>query len=131
MWSRWLIAILLAAAAARIYRALGPGSIEMLQTDPYATTEVEVGLDARGRSVVRRMHCEAPLLVRVAGTDSSRNVVTSVVEVEFCVLPLPVVIFALVTDLSGKPSTFTISAESSSSPQRVQRPFCLASRRSV
>ncbi|MBI5090307.1 MAG: urease accessory protein UreD [Actinobacteria bacterium] len=36
-----------------------------------ATTEVEVGLDARGRSVVRRMHCEAPLLVRVAGTDSS------------------------------------------------------------
>src|SRR6476646_4243692 len=30
-----------AAAAARIYRALGPGSIEMLQTDPYATTEVE------------------------------------------------------------------------------------------
>jgi exodeoxyribonuclease V alpha subunit len=30
-----------AAAAARIYRALGPGCIEMLQTDPYATTEVE------------------------------------------------------------------------------------------
>ena len=30
-----------AAAAARIYRALGPGAIEMLQTDPYATTEVE------------------------------------------------------------------------------------------
>ncbi len=30
-----------ASAAARIYRALGPGCIEMLQTDPYATTEVE------------------------------------------------------------------------------------------
>jgi exodeoxyribonuclease V alpha subunit len=30
-----------AGAAARIYRALGPGCIEMLQTDPYATTEVE------------------------------------------------------------------------------------------
>jgi len=30
-----------AATAARIYRALGPGCIEMLQTDPYATTEVE------------------------------------------------------------------------------------------
>lgn len=31
-----------------------------------ATTAVEVDLDATGRSVVRRMHCEAPLLVRVA-----------------------------------------------------------------
>src|SRR4051794_24643294 len=30
-----------AGAAARIYRALGPGCIELLQTDPYATTEVE------------------------------------------------------------------------------------------
>jgi exodeoxyribonuclease V alpha subunit len=30
-----------AAAAARIYRALGPGCIELLRTDPYATTEVE------------------------------------------------------------------------------------------
>jgi exodeoxyribonuclease V alpha subunit len=30
-----------AGAAARIYRALGPGCVEMLQTDPYATTEVE------------------------------------------------------------------------------------------
>src|SRR4051795_9479027 len=30
-----------AGAAARIYRALGPGCIEMLQTDPYATTEIE------------------------------------------------------------------------------------------
>jgi exodeoxyribonuclease V alpha subunit len=30
-----------AAAAARIYRALGPGAIEMLQTDPYATTGVD------------------------------------------------------------------------------------------
>ena len=30
-----------------------------------ATTEIVVGLDARGRNVVRRMHCEAPLLVRV------------------------------------------------------------------
>jgi urease accessory protein len=31
-----------------------------------AATHVEVGLGADGRSVVRRMHCEAPLLVRVA-----------------------------------------------------------------
>src|SRR3954454_19199971 len=30
-----------AGAAARIYRALGPGCVELLQTDPYATTEVE------------------------------------------------------------------------------------------
>jgi exodeoxyribonuclease V alpha subunit len=30
-----------AAAAARIYRELGPGSVEMLRTDPYAITEVE------------------------------------------------------------------------------------------
>jgi exodeoxyribonuclease V alpha subunit len=30
-----------AGAAARIYRALGPGCVEMLRTDPYATTEVE------------------------------------------------------------------------------------------
>jgi exodeoxyribonuclease V alpha subunit len=30
-----------AGPAARIYRALGPGCIEMLQTDPYAATEVE------------------------------------------------------------------------------------------
>ena len=30
-----------AAAAARIYRELGPGCVEMLRTDPYAITEVE------------------------------------------------------------------------------------------
>jgi urease accessory protein len=31
-----------------------------------AATHVEVGLDDRGRTAVRRMRCEAPLLVRVA-----------------------------------------------------------------
>lgn len=31
-----------------------------------ASTHVEVGVDRLGRSVVRRMHCEVPLLVRVA-----------------------------------------------------------------
>jgi urease accessory protein len=30
-----------------------------------AATEVEVGLDRRGNTIVRRMHCEVPLLVRV------------------------------------------------------------------
>jgi exodeoxyribonuclease V alpha subunit len=30
-----------AGAAARIYRALGPGCVELLRADPYATTEVE------------------------------------------------------------------------------------------
>jgi urease accessory protein len=30
-----------------------------------ATTEIEVGLDCRGHTVVRRMHCEVPMLVRV------------------------------------------------------------------
>ena len=47
-----------AAAAARIYRSLGPGAIEMLQTDPYATTEVEgIGFataDALARPPTRR-----------------------------------------------------------------------------
>ena len=32
-----------------------------------ASTEIVVGVDRRGHSVVRRMHCEAPLLVRVVG----------------------------------------------------------------
>jgi urease accessory protein len=32
-----------------------------------ATTEIEVGLDARGHTVVRRMRCEVPMLVRVVG----------------------------------------------------------------
>ena len=32
-----------------------------------ATTEIDVGLDCRGHTVVRRMYCEAPLLVRVVG----------------------------------------------------------------
>jgi len=31
-----------------------------------ARTDVEVGLDARGHTVVRRLHCEVPLLVREA-----------------------------------------------------------------
>jgi urease accessory protein len=35
-----------------------------------AITEVAVGLDAQGRSVVRQMRCEAPLLVRVVDGDS-------------------------------------------------------------
>jgi urease accessory protein len=30
-----------------------------------ATTEIEVGLDCRGHTVVRRMRCEVPMLVRV------------------------------------------------------------------
>ena len=30
-----------------------------------ATTEIEVGVDCRGHTVVRRMYCEAPMLVRV------------------------------------------------------------------
>jgi urease accessory protein len=35
-----------------------------------ATTEVEVGLDCRGHTVVRRMYCEVPMLVRVVdGTN--------------------------------------------------------------
>ena len=33
-----------------------------------ASTEIEVGLDARGHTVARRLHCEVPLLVRVADT---------------------------------------------------------------
>jgi urease accessory protein len=32
-----------------------------------ATTDVEVVLDRRGHTIVRRMHCEAPMLVRVVG----------------------------------------------------------------
>lgn len=35
-----------------------------------ATTEIVVGLDRRGHSVVQRMHCEAPMLVRVVGGSS-------------------------------------------------------------
>ena len=35
----------------------------------YASTTVEVELDARGRSVVTAMHCEVPLLVRVDGAS--------------------------------------------------------------
>jgi urease accessory protein len=35
-----------------------------------ATTEVEVGLDCRGHTVVQRMYCEVPMLVRIVdGTD--------------------------------------------------------------
>jgi urease accessory protein len=30
-----------------------------------ATTDIEVGVDCRGRTVVRRMHCEVPMLARV------------------------------------------------------------------
>jgi urease accessory protein len=30
-----------------------------------ATTEIEVGLDSRGHTVVRRMYCEVPMLVRI------------------------------------------------------------------
>jgi urease accessory protein len=33
-----------------------------------ATTTIEVGLDARGHTVARRLQCEVPLLVRVADT---------------------------------------------------------------
>jgi urease accessory protein len=37
-----------------------------------STTEVEVGLDSRGHTVVRRMRCEVPMLVRVVdGTHST------------------------------------------------------------
>ena len=32
-----------------------------------ATTEVEVGVDCRGNTIVRRMRCEVPMLVRVVG----------------------------------------------------------------
>ena len=35
-----------------------------------ASTEIVVGLDRRGQSVVQRMHCEAPMLVRVVGGSS-------------------------------------------------------------
>ena len=33
----------------------------------HATTEIEVGLDSRGHTVVRTMRCEVPLLARVVG----------------------------------------------------------------
>jgi urease accessory protein len=36
-----------------------------------ATTEIEVGLDCRGHTVVRRMRCEVPMLVRVIDQPSS------------------------------------------------------------
>jgi urease accessory protein len=36
-----------------------------------ATTDIEVGLDCRGHTVVRRMHCEVPILVRVVDQPSS------------------------------------------------------------
>jgi urease accessory protein len=36
-----------------------------------ATTEIEVGLDCRGHTVVRRMRCEVPMLVRVVDQPSS------------------------------------------------------------
>jgi urease accessory protein len=36
-----------------------------------ATTEVEVGLDCRGHTVVRRMYCEVPMLVRVVERPES------------------------------------------------------------
>ncbi|MFM2071841.1 MAG: hypothetical protein RLZZ623_2104 [Actinomycetota bacterium] len=34
----------------------------------HASTTIEVGLDGRGNTVARRLHCEVPLLVRVADT---------------------------------------------------------------
>ena len=34
-----------------------------------ATTEIEIALDDRGRTIVRQMRCEAPLLVRVTDGD--------------------------------------------------------------
>lgn len=41
-----------------------------------ASTELEVGLDAAGASVLTRMHCEVPLLVRV---DTGADVLTIVI----------------------------------------------------
>lgn len=45
-------------------------------TDVRATTELEVGVDTSGRSVLRTMRCEVPLLVRV---DTAADVLTLVV----------------------------------------------------
>jgi urease accessory protein len=48
---------------------MGAGSVVRLAFDVDvmidATTEIEVGLDSRGRSAVTRMRCEVPMLVRV------------------------------------------------------------------
>ena len=46
--------------------ALGRSASDATDGSMDASTEIEVGLDARGHTVLRRMRCEAPLLVRVA-----------------------------------------------------------------
>ncbi|MEX0847974.1 MAG: urease accessory protein UreD [Ilumatobacteraceae bacterium] len=44
----------------------------------HASTELEVGLDAVGASVLRRMHCEVPLVVRVdTGADELTIVIVN------------------------------------------------------
>jgi urease accessory protein len=45
-----------------------------------ATTEIDVGLDCRGHTVVQRMYCEAPLLVRVVGEPSSTGLMLAMVN---------------------------------------------------
>ena len=62
-----------AAAAARIYRALGPGSIEMLQTDPYATTEVEGIGFATADALARALGTPPDAPARIAAGCSTRS----------------------------------------------------------
>ena len=45
-----------------------------------ATTEIEVGLDCLGQSVVRRMHCEVPMLVRVVSSPRSPTLTLAMVN---------------------------------------------------
>jgi urease accessory protein len=45
-----------------------------------ATTEIEVGLDSRGCTVVERMYCEVPMLVRVVNGSSSEKLVLAMVS---------------------------------------------------
>ena len=45
-----------------------------------ATTEIDVGLDDRGHTVVRRIYCEVPMLVRVVGEPSSRGLTLAMVN---------------------------------------------------
>lgn len=46
--------------------ASAAGELALGRSTVIASTRVEVGLDDRGCTVVRRMHCEVPLLVRIA-----------------------------------------------------------------
>jgi urease accessory protein len=45
-----------------------------------ATTEIEVGVDSRGRTVVRRMYCEVPMLVRVVSDPGCANLALAMVN---------------------------------------------------